>query len=178
MNSLAAGRALLAGVAAAVFAIAAVAAGPPSTRPGVTRPTTTPPTRVLIVAGGTSHDFKRWFEDFDAALLRRAGCTVAVTEEPAVAADQLPQVDVALVSTNKAGFDTPAFRAALFAFVDAGHAPSCCTRPPGTTTPPGPPTTPNWSAAAPTATTRSPRSRSPSSAPTTRSWPACRRSST
>ena len=106
--------------AAAIFTIAAVVVAEPPTRPAATRPTTRP-TRVLIIAGGTSHDFKRWFEEHDAALLRAAGCMVTVTESPAVAADQLAHADVAVVSTNAAEFDTPAFRSALFAFVAADH---------------------------------------------------------
>ena len=105
-------------VLALVAAMLTVAAGPPATRPASP---TTRPTRVLIVSGGTSHDFKRWFEDYDAGVLRDAGCTVTATEDPAIATADLARADVALISTNQAGFDTPAFRAALFAFVAHGH---------------------------------------------------------
>jgi type 1 glutamine amidotransferase len=113
-------RALLYAASLAVFAVSATAA-PPAARIPSTRPAATRPTRVLIIAGGTSHDFKRWFEDYDAAFLTAAGCTVSVTEDPAAAAIQLKDADVALISTNKPGFDTPGFRAALFAFTGAGH---------------------------------------------------------
>jgi type 1 glutamine amidotransferase len=114
-------RALVCIVTLAIFTVVTGAApGQPATGPA-TVPAATRPTRVLIIAGGTSHDFKRWFEDYDAGFLTAAGCTVTVTEDPAVATEQLRQADVALISTNKTGFDTPAFRAALFAFVDAGH---------------------------------------------------------
>jgi type 1 glutamine amidotransferase len=105
---------------AAVFAT--ITAGQQAVAPAAsTLPATTRPVRVLIISSGTSHDFKRWFEDYDGKVVKDAGCTVAVTEDPAAAVEQLKQADVALISTNKTGFDTPAFRAALFAFVDAGH---------------------------------------------------------
>ncbi len=111
-------RVSLFAVAIAGLTALAAAAARPATRPAATTSTLT---RVLIVSGGTSHDFKRWFEDYDASVLREAGCTVTATEDPAVAAEQLTRADVAVVSTNAAGFDTPAFRAALFAFVADGH---------------------------------------------------------
>ena len=101
--------------------------GPPCRRPDLRRPGQPArhphpaPIRVLIIAGGTSHDFKRWFEDCDAAFLTKAGFAVTTTEDPAAAAADLARADVALVSTNQAGFDTPAVRAALTAFVAHGH---------------------------------------------------------
>ena len=88
-----------------------------------TRPVTatTRPTRVLLVAGGTSHDFATWFEAYDARLLEHAGFAATATEDPATAAAALARSDVAVVSTNDPRFDTPAFRAALTAFVADGH---------------------------------------------------------
>ncbi len=77
-------------------------------------------TKVLIIAGGSSHDFKKWFEDYDSAFLKTAGFTVNVTEDAAVAVAELKNVDVAIISSNKTGLDTPEYRAALFDFAARG----------------------------------------------------------
>ncbi|WP_075089066.1 hypothetical protein [Verrucomicrobium spinosum] len=36
--------------------------------------------KVLIVAGGSSHDFKKWFEEYDSQFLKSAGFSVNYTE--------------------------------------------------------------------------------------------------
>lgn len=77
-------------------------------------------TKVLIVAGGSSHDFKKWFMDFDAAFLKEAGYSVNTTENSAQATAELKNADVAIISTNRTFFDTLEWRAALFEFVAAG----------------------------------------------------------
>ncbi len=80
-----------------------------------------PGTRILVVGGGSSHDFKRWFDTADVATLRAmGGVSVNYTENPEVAARELPKVDVLVSSTNRKGFDTPEFREALMALVDSG----------------------------------------------------------
>ncbi len=77
-------------------------------------------TRVLIIAGGSSHDFKKWFEDYDTAVLNDAGFSVNATEDPAIASAELKKVDVAIISTNKPEFDTADFRKAMLAYVASG----------------------------------------------------------
>ena len=77
-------------------------------------------TKVLIIAGGSSHDFKKWFEDFDGEFLMKAGFSVNATEDSTVATAELKNADVAIISTNKAGLDTPEYRAALFDFAKRG----------------------------------------------------------
>jgi uncharacterized protein len=78
-------------------------------------------TKVLLVGGGTSHDFNKFFNLADTAILKGAGCSVNYTEDPAVTARELANVDVAVFSVNKVGWDTPELRKALFDFADAGN---------------------------------------------------------
>ncbi len=77
-------------------------------------------TKVLLVGGGTSHDFKKFFNLADTAILKAAGYSVNYTEDPETTARELPKVDVAILSVNKAGWDTPEVRKTLFHFADAG----------------------------------------------------------
>jgi len=77
--------------------------------------------RVLVVGGGSSHDFQKWFNKADLPIIQAAGKYAAYyTEDVGSATKELPGVDVLVSSTNKRGFDTPEFRAALFAFADSG----------------------------------------------------------
>jgi type 1 glutamine amidotransferase len=78
-------------------------------------------TKVLVVGGGTSHDFQKWFGGTDVATLRTGeNLSINYTESSAVAARHLTQVDVLVFSADRKGFDTPDFRTALMAFADAG----------------------------------------------------------
>ncbi|HSJ02963.1 MAG TPA: ThuA domain-containing protein, partial [Verrucomicrobium sp.] len=77
-------------------------------------------TKVLIVAGGSSHDFKKWFEDYDSVFLKAAGFSVNCTENSPQATAELQNADVIICSTNRTFFDTPAWRKALFDHVAAG----------------------------------------------------------
>jgi type 1 glutamine amidotransferase len=78
-------------------------------------------TKVLVVGGGSSHDFQKWFNKADLPTIRNAGkFAVNYTENVATATKALPGVDVLVSSTNQRGFDTPEFRKELFAFADAG----------------------------------------------------------
>jgi putative membrane-bound dehydrogenase-like protein len=77
-------------------------------------------TKVLIVAGGSSHDFKKWFEDYDSTFLKAAGFSVNSTEDSAQATAELANADVAIISTNRNFFDTIAWRTALFDFIAKG----------------------------------------------------------
>ncbi len=77
-------------------------------------------TKVLLVGGGSSHDFNRFFNLADRKILEAAGCSVNYTEDAATTARELPRADVAVLSVNKAGWDTPEVRKAVFDFADAG----------------------------------------------------------
>ena len=80
-----------------------------------------PGIKVLIVSGGGWHEFDRWFNKADSATLSEAGITsVHYTENSNTAAMELPKADVLIMSANVPGFDTPAFRKALFDHVAAG----------------------------------------------------------
>jgi putative membrane-bound dehydrogenase-like protein len=76
--------------------------------------------RVLVIGGGSSHDFTKFFGETDGATLRAAGFSVLYTEDRDQAAAVLPEADVAVVSVNRMFFDTPAYRKALMAFAAAG----------------------------------------------------------
>jgi putative membrane-bound dehydrogenase-like protein len=77
-------------------------------------------TKVLIVAGGSSHDFKKWFEEYDSEFLRAAGFSVNYTENSPQATAEIKNADVVISSTNRTFFDTPAWRKALFDHAAAG----------------------------------------------------------
>ena len=76
--------------------------------------------KVLIVGGGSSHDFARFFGGTDKATLEAAGFSVNYTEDRDQAAAEIGKADVAVVSVNRQHFDTPEWRKALFDFVAAG----------------------------------------------------------
>jgi type 1 glutamine amidotransferase len=77
--------------------------------------------KILVVGGGSSHDFKKWFDTADVAILNSMGSvSVNYTESSAVTAKELPKVDVLVSSTNQKGFDTPDLREALMKFADSG----------------------------------------------------------
>ena len=76
--------------------------------------------KVLIIAGGSSHNFGEFFGGTDGATLTAAGFSVNYTEDRDQAAAELGNADVAVVSVNRQFFDTPAYRKALFDFAAAG----------------------------------------------------------
>ena len=76
--------------------------------------------RVLMVGGGASHDFNKWYKGADAETLRRDGlATVTYISHPDSIALLLPQTDVLLLSNNQPIPD-PQVRQAIFNFVEAG----------------------------------------------------------
>ena len=77
-------------------------------------------TKVLIIGGGSSHDFGRFFGGTDRATLEAAGFSVNYTEDRDQAAAEIGTADVAVISVNRQFFDTPEYRKALFAFAAAG----------------------------------------------------------
>ncbi len=77
-------------------------------------------TKVLIIGGGSSHDFGRFFGGTDAATLSAAGFSVNYTENRDQAAAEIGKADVAVISVNRQFFDTPEYRKALFEFAGRG----------------------------------------------------------
>ncbi|RPD42098.1 ThuA domain-containing protein [Chitinophaga barathri] len=76
--------------------------------------------RVLMVGGGGSHDFNRWYKEEDAATLRKGGlATVTYTDDPTTILEHLPETDVLMLSNNQPIKDSVT-RKAIFAFTDAG----------------------------------------------------------
>ncbi|MDB6073368.1 MAG: xynZ, partial [Verrucomicrobiaceae bacterium] len=76
--------------------------------------------KVLIIGGGSSHNFAKFFGGTDADTLKGAGFSVNYTEDRDQAATELATADVAVISVNRQFFDTPAYRKALFDRVAAG----------------------------------------------------------
>jgi type 1 glutamine amidotransferase len=75
---------------------------------------------VLMVGGGSSHDFDRWYKGADAQTLREEGlATVRYTSHTDSIAHYLPGVDV-LYLVNNQPISDPAVRKAIFDFVAAG----------------------------------------------------------
>ncbi|HRH96108.1 MAG TPA: ThuA domain-containing protein, partial [Prosthecobacter sp.] len=77
-------------------------------------------TRVLVIGGGSSHNFKDFFGTTDVATLKAAGFSVHYTEDRDQAASELANADAAIISVNRKFFDTAAYRKALFDFAAAG----------------------------------------------------------
>ena len=59
------------------------------------------PKKILIVGGGTSHDFDTWFREADSTLLAQAGYSVSYTDVPADMAGALDAVDILYLNTNQ-----------------------------------------------------------------------------
>lgn len=76
--------------------------------------------RTLIVGGGSSHDFDKFFNKADKATLERDGlASVEYTDQIDTVLGRLAQVDVLYLSNNQPMND-PKLRKAIFDFVDAG----------------------------------------------------------
>ena len=76
--------------------------------------------RVLVIGGGSSHNFSQFFGGTDVATLSAAGFSVNYTEDRDQAAAEIGKADVAVISVNRQFFDTPEYRKALFDFAAAG----------------------------------------------------------
>ncbi|MCW0221395.1 MAG: ThuA domain-containing protein, partial [Prosthecobacter sp.] len=77
-------------------------------------------TKVLVIGGGSSHNFATFFGTTDVATLKAAGFSVHYTEDRDQAAAELAEADVAIISVNRKFFDTTAYRKALMDFAAAG----------------------------------------------------------
>lgn len=77
-------------------------------------------TKVLVVGGGSSHDFAKFFGTTDVETLKAAGFSVHYTEDRDQVVKELANADVAVISVNRKFFDTAAYRKALMEFAAAG----------------------------------------------------------
>jgi uncharacterized protein len=78
------------------------------------------PIRTLIVGGGSSHDFNRWYKQSDSTTLATNGfATVTYTSNIPSVLSLLPQTDVLYLSNNQPMAD-PQLRQAIFDFVKNG----------------------------------------------------------
>ena len=79
-------------------------------------------TKVLVLGGGSSHDFRKWFNEDDVATLKAADPKLSIhyTDDVEAAARELPRVDVLVSSTNQRGMSEPEMRKALADFAAAG----------------------------------------------------------
>lgn len=76
--------------------------------------------RTLIVGGGTSHNFARWYKQADSITLSRNGlATVSYTSGLDSILPLLPKTDVLILSTNQTMQD-PNLRKAILDFVESG----------------------------------------------------------
>jgi len=76
--------------------------------------------KVLLIGGGASHDYGRWFNLADVALLNGTGrMTAAYFEPPDLSVESVRSADVLLISANKA-FPDGAVRKEIFAHAEAG----------------------------------------------------------
>jgi type 1 glutamine amidotransferase len=75
---------------------------------------------VLIVGGGSSHNFERWFNLEDSRILADAGANVRYTDDPEYIKELLPELDILYLSNNQSLPD-PELRKAIFDFVESGN---------------------------------------------------------
>lgn len=78
------------------------------------------PIKVLMVGGGSSHDFDKWYKDADVATLEKDGLAeVTYTDDPSTILQYLEETDVLFLANNQPIADE-ATRKAIFAFAEAG----------------------------------------------------------
>jgi type 1 glutamine amidotransferase len=76
--------------------------------------------RTLIVGGGSSHDFDKWYKEADTRTLEKDGlASVIYTNDVSSILAQLQNIDV-LFLTNNQPMKDPELRKAIFAFVHSG----------------------------------------------------------
>ena len=77
----------------------------------------------LIIGGGSSHDFDRWWNKADSKILADttdAQFDPTYTSDPTSIAPMIGRADVLLLATNQPGFSAPAIRTSLRAHAEAG----------------------------------------------------------
>ncbi len=75
---------------------------------------------VLIVGGGTHHNFDRWFNLEDSKILAEVGAEARYTEYPENIQEVLPEVDILYLSNNQPLPDA-GLRESIFDFVESGN---------------------------------------------------------
>ncbi len=76
--------------------------------------------RALLVGGGESHDFDKWYKEADVQTLSANGfAEVQYTSDPSAILDKLSGIDVLILSNNQPIPDQ-ATREAIFSFVNSG----------------------------------------------------------
>lgn len=78
---------------------------------------------VLIVGGGSSHDFNKWYKEADSKILteaRNPAFTPSYTDKIDEAAKQIVAVDALLLPTNQLEFSAASIKTAMQARVEAG----------------------------------------------------------
>ncbi len=76
--------------------------------------------KTLMVGGGSSHDFSRWFDKYDRETLSEGGlASVNYTDKPAAITGALKDIDVLYQSANQK-MEDKALRKAIFDFAEAG----------------------------------------------------------
>lgn len=75
---------------------------------------------ILIVGGGSSHNFERWFNLEDSKILSDAGANVRYTDNVEYIRELLPEIDILYLSNNQPMADSK-LRKAIFNFVESGN---------------------------------------------------------
>jgi type 1 glutamine amidotransferase len=84
------------------------------------KPNKKKPIRALLVGGGSSHNFDKWYKEVDVATLNADNfASVTYTSDPSTILGQLGSIDVLILSNNQPIPDQ-ATRDAIFDFVNAG----------------------------------------------------------
>jgi putative heme-binding domain-containing protein len=76
--------------------------------------------KVLLIGGGSSHDFQRWFNEADSQTLRAAGFSTRYVDTVEAAIPLLKEADAIVYSTNQGPFGGLGFQSALRQATDAG----------------------------------------------------------
>ena len=77
--------------------------------------------KILLIGGGTHHDYQKWFNEYDSELLEKTGRFSARYLEPQeLTPANVESADVLVISANKP-FPDPAVRKAVFAHVERGE---------------------------------------------------------
>jgi len=102
------------------FLLLAGCAAPAAESARAVQPVQAKPLKVLLLGGGNSHDFKRWYGDTDSTTLRELeGVTVSYTEDVDSIVPQLAATDVLCIANNKP-FTQAATRQAIMDFANQG----------------------------------------------------------
>jgi putative membrane-bound dehydrogenase-like protein len=76
--------------------------------------------KVLLIGGGSSHDFQRWFNETDSQTLRATGYSTRYVDTVEAAIPLLKEADAIVYSTNQGPFGGLGFQSALRQATDAG----------------------------------------------------------